>query len=262
MGRFGRVLQRAESELRVPGARRARVLEEVAQDLDDAYRAYRARGMGEEEAVRRAERLLGLSEPAVAELERVHGTWYGRVVRRFSLRGAHRFERAVLVGLTLLAMGLVTGGLVASGGPGAGALPVGSLLAVFAAMMVLLAGDWLADLRGALPGASPFVPMVALAAAALATGGLGALREMWRLAAWEVGGRSATPAVAVAVAIGRGAEVLALAVVVALFGLVAGFHLRSRRRAAEWRRPAMRHGESAEVASGGTNDSSEEEAES
>lgn len=238
MGRFGHVLRRAELGLRVPRTRRARILEEVGHDLEDAYRAYRARGLEEAEAALRAERLLGLSEAAVSELERLHATPYARLLNRFSTRGAHRFERGLLTVLAALAVVVGGGGIVASGGPRADSIVVWVLLALLAVTAALLVADRLADLRGAVPPASSsFGVLIALAVCAVVVATLGAVWELWGLAGAGAGAEAAgRTTVMVAAAVGGAAEVLALGVIVALVGFLAGFHLRSRRRAAVRRR--------------------------
>lgn len=235
MDRFSRVLRRAESGLRLPEAHRTRILAEVGQDLEDAYRAYRAAGLGEEEAARRAERLVGLSEPAVSELGRLHATGYARLLDRFSTRGAHRVERGLLAGLTGLAVVLGVAGIAASGGPAGGSSPVvWVLVMLLAGVLALALADRLADLRGAAhPVESPFGVLATLAAIAVGVGLLGALLELWRLGGGETDGRTV---VAIAAAIGGAAERLASGLIVALVALLTGFHLRSRRRAAARRR--------------------------
>lgn len=242
MARFGRVLRRAETGLRVTEARRSRILEEVGQDLEDAYRVYRARGLGEEVAARRAETLLGLSERTVAELGRVHASPYARLLDRFSTRGAHRLERAVLAGTAMLAVVLGGRGIVLAGGPRLDSPAVWLVLVVAAAVAGLVAADRLADLRGATaPAASSFGVLVALAASAVLVAALGAVFELWRLSVMEPGERTA---VAVATVAGGAAEMLALGVIVALLALLAGFHLRSRRGAAARQRariPGLDH---------------------
>ena len=58
MHRFEAVLKRIGSRLELPHPARTRVLEELSSDLEDLYRAYRARGLDGEEAASRADRLL------------------------------------------------------------------------------------------------------------------------------------------------------------------------------------------------------------
>ena len=234
MDRFNQVLRRAESGLRLPEAHRTRILAEVGQDLEDAYRAYRVAGLGEEEAARRAERLVGLSEPALSELGRLHATGYARLLDRFSTRGAHRVERGLLAGLTGLAVGLGAAGIVASGGPAEGSPVVWVLLVLLAGVLALALADRLSDLRGAAPPAqSPFGVLATLAAIAVGVGLLGALLELSQLGGGETDGRTV---VAIAAAVGGAAERLASGLIVALVALLTGFHLRSRRKAAARRR--------------------------
>jgi hypothetical protein len=70
MTRFQTLLEDAVAGL--PEPQRGRVLEELAADLEDMYRAYRGAGYGAEESARRtADRVLP-GPAAAAELERLH----------------------------------------------------------------------------------------------------------------------------------------------------------------------------------------------
>jgi hypothetical protein len=79
----------------------------MASDLEDLYRSYRDRGLGEEEAGERAVRLLGASPDVLAELGRTHGSRMAGVLDRVAGAGAHRLESAlvVLVGALAAAAG-------------------------------------------------------------------------------------------------------------------------------------------------------------
>jgi hypothetical protein len=80
--RFVPALRRIASELRVPEATRARILLEMASDLESLVEHYRARGMSEEEASARAEEKLLVSPDALQHLVAVHTTGYRRWVDR------------------------------------------------------------------------------------------------------------------------------------------------------------------------------------
>lgn len=103
MEAFDRVLRRAEAGLRVPEPQRSRILLEMASDLEDLYRSYRDRGLGEVEARERAVRLLGASPDVLAELGRAHGSRVAGVLDRLAGAGAHRLESALVALVATLA---------------------------------------------------------------------------------------------------------------------------------------------------------------
>lgn len=71
---------------------------EVAADLDAVYEHFRATGLSEDEAVRRAETRVVPSGPAANRLSRLHGGLYRALLRRLGGRAARRLE-SVLIGL-------------------------------------------------------------------------------------------------------------------------------------------------------------------
>lgn len=143
MTRFGPVLRRVEEELDLPEPARSRILGEMASDLEDLYAAYRARGLGEAEAARRARALLAASPEAIDELRSLHESVGVRLLRRFTRPGGRRLGPR-LVTLLVLAVVLAGGssllgaGLLRSPSPSAGVVAlVGALgagVAVWKAM--------------------------------------------------------------------------------------------------------------------------------
>jgi hypothetical protein len=80
--RFTPALRRISSELPLPEPTRARILLEMVADLEALLEHYRARGLDEEEAARRAEERLLASPEALEQLVAVHTTAYQRWVSR------------------------------------------------------------------------------------------------------------------------------------------------------------------------------------
>ena len=108
MERFGRVLRRADGELEVREPERSRILLELAADLEDLYRAYRERGLSDEEARRRAEAWLAPEAGDLAALRRLHTPLLGRLLAPLSDVARSRLES---VSLTVVAAVSVLVGL-------------------------------------------------------------------------------------------------------------------------------------------------------
>lgn len=123
MDRFGRVLRRAEQRLEAPEPERSRILREMAGDLEDLYRAYRERGLDEEEARRRAERWLAPSPDALASLGHVHRPAFDRLLDRLggTARGRLELGLATVISLALVGgalLGVLRSGTLAASVPG------------------------------------------------------------------------------------------------------------------------------------------------
>lgn len=93
------VLRALADRLDLPQPARSRVLLEVAADLADLEAAYRARGLAPEEARARALERLDLSDRAVRDLVRVHGSPLRRALDRLGETGRRRGERLGLIAL-------------------------------------------------------------------------------------------------------------------------------------------------------------------
>jgi hypothetical protein len=94
-------LRRISSELAVPEPLKSRILLEMAADLESLYDHYRARGLDEDEAARRAEERLLASPEALRHLVGVHTTLYERLLSRAVGRLRWGFD------LLLFAVGVV-----------------------------------------------------------------------------------------------------------------------------------------------------------
>lgn len=231
MTRFGPVLRRVESRLTVPQPARSRILLEMAADLEDLYAAYRARGLDEQEALRRAEASLGASTAAVEELVQVHRPAWERLLGRFSEGARSRWERAVLTGIT-------TGGVAIGGGAllGGGVLDDASpfvwpvlLLAVaaFALALAVFFRLFVKQDHRQETLRSGLVPLLVLAAAMVLLAGFGSCWEIYRLA-HDVSSAGAWSLDLLLPRVRRSALVLALGLTVMLTVLLAWFHLRQR----------------------------------
>jgi hypothetical protein len=94
---FVEVLRPLSARLPLPQPARTRVLLEIAADLEDMYRHYRASGLTEEEARLKAVNTFDLSEEALAELVRVHTSLFRRLLDRLSAQAQSRWERGLLL---------------------------------------------------------------------------------------------------------------------------------------------------------------------
>ncbi|HSJ08418.1 MAG TPA: hypothetical protein VK928_00855 [Longimicrobiales bacterium] len=233
MTRFDAVLQRVATQLAVPQPARSRILHEMAADLEDLYAEYRARGLGESEALRRAEAALGASPEAIEQLIEVHQPAWERLLARFSERRRNRIERLLVTGLTLAGVALGLGGLAGQRilqDPSAFVWPV---LVLTAVALAVAAGVFfrLFIRQDHRPQRlhTGLVPLLALAAAILLAGAFGALREM--TAAAQAVAAAGSPSLALVLPwLRRAAEVLALALTGDLAVLLCWFHLRQRAR--------------------------------
>lgn len=115
MERFRRVLRRAERRLEGPEPGRSRILAEMAGDLEDLYRAYRDRGLDEDEARRRAEEWIAPSPGALESLRAVHLPFFDRLLDRLGGSRRGRVELALVTLASLLAVGLGVLGALRSG---------------------------------------------------------------------------------------------------------------------------------------------------
>jgi len=181
MDRFGRVLRRVDRRLEVREPERSRILQELAVDLADLYRAYRDRGCSEEEARRRAEEWLLPDEDSLDSLRRLNRPLLERVLGPLSEVGRSRRETAVL---TVLSLGAVAAGLAALGtssllrlsDPTVGA--VGVLGALGLGLAARRALDLVVGPARRRRAVLPTVGLPALSAAAVLIGALGGCLEL------------------------------------------------------------------------------------
>jgi hypothetical protein len=234
VSRFGHVLRRAEGRLEAPEPERSRILLEMARDLEDLYSVYRARGLSEEESARRAESLLGASPEAISALGGIHATGFQRLAARLAPGGGHRAEELLLLVLALGSAAAALGALVAAGVLRSPGVFHWILLALGVAVVATAVGQSIQRPRPGLPAASP-LPLPVLALVALGVSAFGAGIELQSMAA-AAGAAGVWDLSSVIVSVGRAAELLALAMALALVALTGWFRVARRRRETEsWR---------------------------
>lgn len=96
MSRFSGLLREISERLDLPQPDKSHILLEVASDLEDMYLFFREKGLGEEEAARRAEERLDLSDEALAELVEIHESGLRKLLGRISEQARSRWERVLL----------------------------------------------------------------------------------------------------------------------------------------------------------------------
>lgn len=239
MSRFGHVLRRVEAQLEAPEPERSQILLEMARNLEDLYAAYRERGIGEAEAERRAERLLGASPEAVEALAGIHASGVQRLIRRLSPGSRHRVERILLGLLSLGSAAVALSALIAAGLLRSPTLFHWLLLALGVVVAATAAATGLRRPRPTSPASRPApaplaVALPGLAGVAGAVGGLGAGMELLAMTA-AAGAADDWEAALVMVSVGRAAELLALSMVIGLVALLAWVQVaRRRREAVSW----------------------------
>lgn len=226
MSRFRTLLDRVGAGLALPSDARVAILEELADDLEDLYAAYRAEGHCEAEARARAEARLGPTAETVGALVAVHAPLGQRLLQRYGGR-ERRLERWALAGSTAIAAGSVVGlgaGAFADASPFL--LPVavmGAVAAAFVALKLLrrhLLGDARPDALAANLIVLPLLTVCALAVAAL-----GVVFDLYLVAA-AVERDPALEGAAVLRWVRQSTTLLAVALAIALAGSGAWFQLR------------------------------------
>lgn len=231
MTRFAAVLQRVEARLAVPQPARSRIIEEMAADLEDLYAAYRARGLDEAEALRRAETALGPSPEAVEALVLVHRPVWERLLARFSNRGRNRVERGLLTALGLAGVVLGTGALARQGILNDASPFVWPVIVLAAAAFAVAGAVFFRlfvkqDHRGGTLKAG-LLPLLVLAVGTVLTAAFGFLWEIFSLAQ-DAERAGAAPLDLLLPRLRRASEVLALGLTSGLAVVLGWFHLRQR----------------------------------
>lgn len=112
MSRFAAALHRTARALDLPPRLRAEILLELSADLESAYEDQRARGLGDEEAARRAEELVLGPPEMIRRLVRLHADTRSGPLQGLGARlseGTSLVLLAVAVAPLLLASGWVAG---------------------------------------------------------------------------------------------------------------------------------------------------------
>lgn len=227
MSRFEPVLRRAEAALDVPRPMRARIVTELAADLESLYEAYLARGLREDEATARAAQALGLDDGTAEALTRLYSPPFRRWTSALTARGREKVERGLVTALFLaLAVG-GAGGLLQADLLEDASLVTWPLLGLAAAMLLVASALWirLAIVQRDVDGALAVTAVGAIALASPLLGGAGAVMELSALARDLVRADAFTFAVA-APALRRAAQAIALGLTIGLFAFLSWFHLR------------------------------------
>jgi hypothetical protein len=138
--RFDEALRAAAATLDLPQPDRARILEEIAGDLEELRAELVRRGVPDDEAETRAVELLAPSEAAIRALVDVHEPRYRWLTRRFSSSVMRRSEQVAVLLVTVIALAAAVVPLARSGlprDPSPFLIPIISLLA---AVLALAAG--------------------------------------------------------------------------------------------------------------------------
>ena len=109
MNPFADILREADRRLDLPRQARARILLEMAADLQDLCAHFQTQGLPPEEAEERARQAFALSDEVLGELAAVHTSGWRRLVDHLSRQGRRPWERAALA--ALLVFVLAAGGL-------------------------------------------------------------------------------------------------------------------------------------------------------
>jgi len=138
MPRLDEALRSAAARLDLPQPDRARILEEIAADLEELRAELVRRGVPEAEAEARAVELLAPSDVAVRALVDVHEPLYRALTRRFSPSVMRRTERMGILVVTVAALAaavipMARGGLPRD--PSPFLIPIFGLLAGVLALM-------------------------------------------------------------------------------------------------------------------------------
>lgn len=115
MSSWTEILLPLSARLPLPQPARSRVLLEVAADLEDVFQHYRAAGLSDEEARRKAVDTFELSDTALTELVQVHISPIRKLLDRLSVRSLSLWER-VLLALVALTTLFVSGRLLVAQG--------------------------------------------------------------------------------------------------------------------------------------------------
>jgi hypothetical protein len=225
--RIEHVLRRLEAELVLPEPVRTRALLEIGSDLEEAYYAYRGRGLSDAEAAERAAALLGVNAATAGELSRVHMPRYAAWLSRLAQR-PRRWESVLL---TLVTLGALGGGVMAL--RDAAVLRTGGLAlwlqCAIAAALLWHAGAVARAVFSASASRGPkleerLARLPLLASIAAIAGALSAATLLWHSSA----GAADVKLGDVVAEIERAAEVMTLALSSAVCALLAWFHLYRR----------------------------------
>jgi len=102
MSRFAPVLKKINEKLDLPQPQKSRVILEIAADLEDLYNVYIERGLGKEEAIRKAVEKFDVDEKALSELITIHQSTFQKFFYGLSGQVQIWWERAALAIILLI----------------------------------------------------------------------------------------------------------------------------------------------------------------
>ena len=97
MTRFQNLLTEINAKLELPQPLKSRIIWEIADDIEETFKAYIKRGLSEEDAETKTKDKFTLSETAIIELTQIHLTPYRRWLNKLSQRAQSKWERFLLV---------------------------------------------------------------------------------------------------------------------------------------------------------------------
>jgi hypothetical protein len=97
MRQFTPLLKSINDRLDLPQPTKSRIILEIAADLDDLYQLYLSRGLSEQEAAKKAEEKINLTDDALNELVEIHQSLIRKLLDKISAQAQSRWERVVFV---------------------------------------------------------------------------------------------------------------------------------------------------------------------
>lgn len=107
MRRFKNLLTEINVKLELPQPLKSRIILEIANDIEETFKAYIKKGLNEQDAENRTKDKFTLSESAITELIQIHSTPYKRWLDKLSQRAQSKWEKLLLIiifGLVLLSL--------------------------------------------------------------------------------------------------------------------------------------------------------------
>jgi len=101
---FPELLGALQRKLIIPQPARSRILLEIADDLEGLYQHYKAAGLDDAEAMKRAADEMDLTPGVLTDLVEVHTSAYQRFLDNLSDRARSRWERGLLLVLSLFVL--------------------------------------------------------------------------------------------------------------------------------------------------------------
>lgn len=106
MNRFANQLRSLEERLDLPQPLKARILMEIAADMEDLFSHYAGQGKDEQTAESKVLEKMELSDASLQALIEVHKSGFQRFVERLTQESRNRWERAVLIMILLIVAAL------------------------------------------------------------------------------------------------------------------------------------------------------------